>query len=508
MSNPMERLLELSREIGHLGDIISLLNWDQETGGMPPDGAEARASQIALMQGRLHERLVSKELGDLVQQLWDKRATLSPENAANVREIRRSYLQETRLPAELVTEMAHTQALAHHAWIDARKKSDFAAFAPWLEKIFGLKKRQAEALGYPDGEPYNALLDLFESGVKVSQLNPLFEKLRSEQVPIVKAIQTAPRRPNESLLTRRVPADKQRAFAYQVALDMGFEEKGGVLAISAHPFCSGMGAGDVRITTRYNEVEPLSSFTGVMHETGHALYEQGVDRAQAGTPMGRTVSLGIHESQSRSWENMVGRSLPFWKHYFPKLQKAWAPVYDDVKLEDFHFAVNLVKPSMIRVEADEVTYNLHILVRYEIERDLFAGKLTVNDLPKAWNAKMQQYLGITPKNDAEGVLQDVHWSAGLIGYFPTYTLGNLYGAQLFDAARKAIPDLDERLARGDLRTLREWQREHIHKLGCLHEPADLVKAITGKAPDSGYYIGYLNDKFGPLYGIHGGVGAR
>ncbi len=505
--DPIERVLEISRELATLRDVNACLGWDQET-AMPPGGAEPRANGLAMIQGLHHERLVSKELGDLLEQLWAKKDSLSEENQANVRELRRHHLKAAKLPSDLVTELARTTSLAHHAWMDARKKSDFASFAPWLEKIFKLKRQEAEAIGY-EKDPYDALIDAFEPSMTVAQLNPMFEQLRADLVPIVSAIAKADRRPDESLLSRRVPVDRQREFSFQVAQDMGFDTRNGILAVSVHPFCSTLGGpSDVRMTTRYQEDEPLSSFTGVMHETGHALYEQGLLVKNAGTPMGNSASLGIHESQSRSWENMVGRGMPFWKHYYPKLKKAWAPVYDDAKLDDFFFAVNLVKPTFIRVEADEVTYNLHIMVRYEIERDLFAGKLSVNDLPKVWNAKMQQYLGITPANDAEGVLQDVHWSAGLIGYFATYTLGNLYGAQLYDAARRAIPDLDERIERGDLKTLREWQRTNIHQHGSRWEPAELVKHVTGKTPDSALYIKYLNEKFGPLYGIHGTMAAR
>lgn len=502
----VDRLKALYTEITHISHIHAVLSYDQET-VMPPDGAADRAEQISFISGLAHEKAVAPELLGLAEELWAARATLRPEDAANVRETRRMCLRAKKLPAELVTEMARTTSLAHHAWIAARKRADFPAFAPWLEKIVGLKRQEAEAIGY-EKDPYDALLDGFEPDCKVAQLDPLFSRLREELVPLVTAVKSAPRQPRTELLGRRVGVDRQREFSLRVAYECGFVKDGGRLDISAHPFCSTLGTGDTRITTRYREDEPMSSFFGVLHETGHALYEQGLDPKHAGTPMGNSISLGIHESQSRTWENMVGRSHAFWKHYYSELQKAFAPTYDDVSRDDFYFAVNNVRPSLIRVEADEVTYNLHILIRYEMERDLFAGKLTVNDLPKTWNTKMQQYLGVTPPDDAEGVLQDVHWGSGLIGYFPTYTLGNLYGAQLFDAARRAIPDLDARIEKGDLKTLREWQREHIHRLGMLYSPPDLVKHATGSAPDTAFYMRYLNEKFGPLYGIHGGVGAR
>ncbi|MBI5837905.1 MAG: carboxypeptidase M32 [Candidatus Eisenbacteria bacterium] len=500
MSNAsVERLEAKSREITWLAHILAVLGYDQET-MMPSKGAPERGEQMAVISGLLHDRVVDPGLGKLVEELWAKRDSLSPEAQANVRELRRSHLRSRKVPKELVEEIARTQPLAHEAWIKARKASDFASFAPWLEKMFDLKRREADAIGF-EADRYDALLDQYEPGMTVARLNPLFEQLRKDLVPIVHAIAAAPRRPDESLLTRRVPQEQQVALCLGLARSMGFDTEGGRMDVSTHPFCSTLGSGDVRITNRYNEGEPLASFFGVMHETGHALYEQGIDPANHGLPMGEAVSLGIHESQSRTWENMVGRGRPFWKHFYPTLQKAWSPAYDGVDPEAFYFAVNTVRPSMIRVEADEVTYNLHILVRYEIERDLFAGRLAVKDLPSAWNGRMKEYLGIKPKNDAEGVLQDIHWSSGLIGYFPTYTLGNLYGAQIFDAVRRQIPDLDARIGRGDLETLREWLREKVHRHGMRWLPADLVREVTGQEPDASYYMRYLREKFGPLYGI-------
>jgi carboxypeptidase Taq len=497
--DPMKRLMDLSRDITRLNHIQAVLGYDQEV-LMPPKAAAARGDQMAMISGLVHERIVAPELGRLTNQLWARRDRLSPADAANVRELRRTHLREKKVPRELVETLARTSSMAHQAWVKARKESDFRSFAPWLEKMFALKRRQADAIGYRV-DRYDALLDQFEPGMTVRSLNPMFEQLRRDLVPMVRAIANAPKRPDTRLLTRFVPVDQQRALCLSVSKDMGFDTQGGRMDVTAHPFCSTLGAGDVRITNRYNQREPLASFFGVMHETGHALYEQGIEQKNVGTPMGEAVSLGVHESQSRTWENMIGRGRPFWKHYYRKLQKTWAPAYDGVDPEKFHFAVNTVRPSMIRVEADEVTYNLHILLRYEIERDMFAGKLKVKDLPRVWNQRMRQYLGIAPKNDAEGVLQDIHWSAGLIGYFPTYTLGNLYGAQIFDAARRAIPDLDARVARGDLATLREWLRVKVHRHGMRWLPADLIRQVTGKAPDASHYMRYLREKFGPLYGL-------
>lgn len=493
------RFVALSKEIKTLSSIGSLLYWDQET-MMPQKGAEFRAQQIGAISALSHDRFVSDEMGRLLDELAGPAASgaLGPEAAANVRETRRLFDREKKLPTELVKEIAETQSLAQEAWVRARKADSFAEFAPWLEKNIALQKKVAELVGY-EKEPYDALLDVYEPGARAAEIAPLFAALRAEIVPLVQAIQRSGRRP--PALEGRFPREKQREFSLAVARDMGFDFEAGRLDISAHPFCSGFHPGDVRMTTRYDESDFRGALFGVMHEAGHALYEQGLDPRHTGTPMGEAASTGIHESQSRLWENLVGRSRPFWRHYYPKLQATFPDALGSLPFDDFYFAVNEVEPSLIRVEADEVTYNLHILLRFEIEQGLFAGRLSVSELPSLWKDKMEEYLGLRPPNDADGVLQDVHWSAGLFGYFPTYTLGNLFAAQFFAQAKKEIGDLDAKIGCGELAPLREWLREKIHRRGMLYRPQELCEAVTGKKLEPANFTGYLKTKFGELYGV-------
>jgi carboxypeptidase Taq len=507
------------KEIRLLSSANALLSWDHEV-NMPKKGGEWRAEQMALLAGLIHDRMVSDEMGEMLEHLSGpaKSGGLAPERATNVREVARSFEREKKLPAELVKETARTQTLAQEAWVEARKASDFAHFAPMLDKMVDLKKQAAAYLGWDKqkGEIYDALLEDFEPGTLTRELTPVFDGLRSETVALVKAIQATGSRPDLDLSPERglargggqpqqparvFPTDKQKEFAQAVARDMGFDFEAGRLDISAHPFCSGMSVKDVRLTTRYNEKDATMALFGVIHETGHGLYEQGYDPAHAGTPMAEAVSSGIHESQSRLWENQVARSRPFWKHYYPKLQATFGESLGDVAFDRFYFAINEVTPSFIRVEADEVTYNLHILLRFELERELLAGRVSVSDLPGLWNKKMQEYLGIAPPNDAKGVLQDIHWSLGLFGYFPTYTLGNLYAAQFFAKAKEDIADLEGNISRGELTPLREWLRDKIHRHGMRYRATELCRVVTGKALDSSFFTRYVKAKFGEIYGV-------
>jgi carboxypeptidase Taq len=344
------------------------------------------------------------------------------------------------------------------------------------------------------------LLDEYEPGATSAGLTRMFSSLAQELAPLVKKIVASPRKPRAELLQRSFPREKQEEFGRLVARDMGFDFDAGRLDVSAHPFCSGFAPSDVRITTRYKEDELTESLFGIMHEAGHGLYEQGLDATKFGTPLAEACSTGVHESQSRLWENLVGRSRPFWRHYYPKLRALFPAELADASEQDFLFAINLVTPSLIRTESDEVTYNLHIIVRFEIERDLLSGKLPVAELPRAWNAKYEELLGITPPKDSEGCLQDVHWSIGLFGYFPTYTLGNLYAAQLFTKARAEL-GLDARLERGELGPLRSWLREKVHRKGMFLRPNDLITEVTGKPPSQEDFVSYLKKKYGELYGI-------
>jgi carboxypeptidase Taq len=486
------------REINTFRAVESLLDWDQET-FVPRRAAAHRAGQLALIAGFAHERLTSDELGNLLGALERDAQGGDPVRATNVRELRRQFDRAVKIPTKLVQEIAMASSLAKEAWAKARKASKFADFAPHLQKLLELRRQVADHVGWKS-EPYDALMDEFEPGAKAADVQAVFDQVKAEVVPLVAAIKTAPQQPRREVLTRHCPQAQQAAFNRRLAEAMGFDFEAGRIDISTHPFCSGQTPTDVRMTTRYDEKYAPMSLFGTMHETGHGLYEQGLPVEHTGTPMANAVSLGIHESQSRLWENQIGRSRPFWEHFFPLLQREF-PAMADVTLDDWHFAINTVAPSFIRVEADEVTYNLHIMLRFEIEREMIGGKLAVKDVPARWNALMQQYFGLTPPNDAEGCLQDIHWSMGAFGYFPTYALGNLYAAQFCETARKALPDLDGQLRRGDMRPLLGWLRTNIHQHGMRYRAAELVQVVTGRPLSHQPFVDYLKGKFRPLYGL-------
>jgi carboxypeptidase Taq len=497
-SDTYAAFLKLVRELNTARTIEALLDWDQEA-IMPRRGAEDRANQAAFIAGIAHERLTSNELGRLLEKLESAGDSGDPAAAANVREVRREFNRAVKLPTALVQDIARAVALAKETWAAARKQSAFSKFAPHLEKLLDLKRDVADRVGW-NTEPYDALMDEFEPGAKAADVQAVFDKVRAELVPLVQAIASAPRKPDLTVLERHCPTGAQAAFNRTIAQALGFDFDAGRIDTTTHPFCSGLSPLDVRLTTRYDEKYMPMSLFGIMHETGHGLYEQGFDPANTGTPMAQAVSLGIHESQSRMWENQVGRSRPFWNHFFPQLQAAF-PSMKDVSLDAWAFGVNNVRPSLIRVEADEVTYGLHIMLRFDLERRMIRGELAVKDIPAAWNDGMKSLLGITPPNDAQGCLQDIHWSLATFGYFPTYALGNLYAAQFFDKARQELGDLDATIARGELQPLREWLREKIHRHGKRYRAAELVKVVTGRDLSHQPFVDYLKGKFRPLYGL-------
>ncbi len=497
MSDKYAAFLPQIQELADIGHAQALMGWDQET-YMPPKGTAMRARAQGTLAGLHHEKLTADELVALVGDL--KEAELEGDAAVNLREVVRNQERALKIPKELVVEMSKTESLAHEAWIEARQKSDFALFQPWLEKVLGLKRQIAECVGY-EGSIYNALLDEYEPHARAEEIGPLFRDLRAALVPLVEGIAATGKRPAEGVLDREFAIDAQEKFGRSIIAAMGFDMEAGRLDIAVHPFCSGTSRDDVRLTTRYAADWLPGSLFGSIHEAGHGLYEQGLPADAVGVPAGGSISLGIHESQSRMWENMVGRSRPFWSHYFPLLQEAFPGVIDDIDMETFYRAINQVAPSFIRVEADEVTYNLHILLRFELEMELIEGRLSVADLPEAWNGRMQEYLGIAPKDDAEGVLQDVHWSFGLMGYFPTYALGNLYAAQLFRQAQKDLPDLSEQIGQGQLLGLKKWLNQKVHERGSRVTAAELVEEVTGEPLKAEYFSEYLRSKFGELYGL-------
>ena len=492
------KLIERVRDVGRLGSVEQLRDWDQET-YMPQKGVSARAEQAALIAAIAHERLVSDE----TRALLDDASAPSDDYVAqtNLRETRRAFKRSVMIPTELVREIAKTSSLAKDAWSQARKASDMAGFAPFLEKLVTLKKQLAEHVGY-EGEPYNALMDEFEPGANANDMAVLFATLRDATVELLERIENCTSNPDTSILKRFYPEAGQRKLSQRMAEALNFDFSAGRADVSVHPFCTTIGGGgDVRITTRYLERFLPAALFGTLHETGHALYEQGLLAEHIFTPMGEAVSLGIHESQSRMWENLVGRSREFWSFHWDELKKTFPDSLGDVSIEQYYRAINAVEPSMIRVEADEVTYNLHIILRFEIERALFDGSLAVSDVPAAWNEKMHKALGIKPATVAEGCLQDIHWSMGAFGYFPTYALGNLYASQFFDQAKLDIPDLPARIAANDHRPLLDWLRDRIHRHGQRYRAAELVERVTGKPLSIDAFIGHVTTKCTEVYGL-------
>lgn len=494
-----DQLYQCMREVALLGSCAGVLGWDERT-YMPRAGSAHRGDQLALLAGMMHDRVTDARVGELLAEVEQSKLDPLSAEGVNVREWRRSYDRATRLPKALVEEIARVTTVGQQVWGDAREKNDYAAFKPTLAEIVRLKKEEAAALS--DGQGYyDTLLDEYEPGETSRNLKEVFKALREDLIPLVEAIGSATRKPDSSIMHRDYPEDRQASFGEMAAAAVGFDFNAGRLDVTTHPFCSGMGPGDTRITTRYDRNEFNQSFFGILHETGHGLYDQGLDTAHWGTPMGEAVSLGIHESQSRMWENFVGRSASFWHHFYPKLQEVFPETLSDVTEDAFVFAVNDVRPSTIRVEADEVTYNLHILLRFEMEMALMEDDLPVDDVPGLWNEKFEHFFGFAITDDRDGCLQDIHWSGGGIGYFPTYTLGNLYAAQFYDQAKIEVGDLDAQFSAGEFEPLRSWLTEKIYRQGMRYLPADLVREVTGEPLSHRPLVDHLTRKFSDLYGL-------
>lgn len=494
-----DSLCQHIRQIGLLRSVEELLGWDERT-LMPAAGAEHRAEQMTLLSGIIHDRWLDPQLAEWLSELRESPLAADPvsDTGATIRDILRQHKRRTSLPKTLVEELTRTAVLGQNAWQQARANNDFPAFQPWLEKLVGLKQQEADAVGH-DACRYDALLDEYEPGQRTTETSRVLAGLRDELVPLIQSIQESSRKPDTSVLAREFPVDAQEAFGRLAASQIGFDFARGRLDVTTHPFCCSPGPSDVRITTRYNPRFFNEAFFGILHETGHGIYEQGLRTDQHGLPLGEAASLGLHESQSRLWENLVGRSRAFWEYAYPEAQKQFPLALGDVSLNTFYFAVNAVRPSLIRVEADEATYNLHILIRFELERALIDGQLPVAELPAAWNAKYRDYLGIQPSTDAEGVLQDIHWSGGAIGYFPTYSLGNVFAAQLFETADRDLGGLDALFRRGNFVPLREWLGEHVHQHGRRYRAAELVRQLSGAELSHKPLIAALKAKLEPLY---------
>jgi carboxypeptidase Taq len=493
----------------NLGSAGALLHWDQATGSLPPKAVEASSRQSATLATISHEKLVSPEMGQLLAKLQDPAVIrkLSKLDKALVREWGDAHEDAVKLPASLVEERSVLHAKSYTLWEKAKQNSRYPDYKDTLRQVVEKEIEATRLYGETDGSLYNTLLDSYEQSTTMAKLDPLFADLRRELLPLVQQIQQAPKE-NFAFLDKRVDAQKVEAFCKNVLKDMGFDFRRGRMAKSAHPFMTGIDSPtDVRVTVwgtskRPTMREALETLFAAMHEGGHALFELGASNKLARTNLAGS-SLGIHESQSRLWENQVGRGRPFWEHYYPKLQALFPKQLGKVSLDEFYRGINQVKASPIRVEADEVTYNLHIMVRYEIEKALIEnnGNLPalMEKLPEMWNQKMQEYLGITPANDREGVLQDVHWTDGGFGYFPTYTIGTLFSAQLYDKAKEEIPDLEAQFAKGNMKPLRKWLQQQIHKDGAIYQPEEIIQRSTGKPLDAKHFVNYLWDKYSNIY---------
>lgn len=496
-------LVRRSKELGVLNSCAAVLGWDQHT-YMPAKGAGLRGEQMAFLAALAHQKFTDPKVGELLAAVEGSELVRDPvsDAAANVRELRRAYDRATKIPQSLVEELARVTTAAQQAWEHAKKNDDFATFRPHLEKIVELKRHEADAVGFKE-HPYDALIEEYEPGTAVAELRELFAGLTRELVPLIRKIADSPKKPDRTVLQREYPVERQKLFAEAAAVAFGFDFAAGRLDTTAHPFCSGFGPGDCRITTRYNPRFFSESFFGVLHETGHALYEQNLPAEYFGTPLGAACSFGIHESQSRLWENQVGRGRPFWDHFFPRLTQTFPGVLDGVTPEAWHLAINDVQPSLIRVEADEATYNLHIALRFELELALLSGDLAVADLPGAWNERFAALLGLAVPDDARGCLQDIHWSFGGIGYFPTYTLGNLYSAQFMAAAKRELgaETTEADFRRGQFAPLREWLTRNIHQHGQRYRAGELCRRATGSPLSPEPFLAYLNEKYGRLYGV-------
>jgi carboxypeptidase Taq len=500
MHPKFNELLSRVHEIHDLRTAASILSWDQET-QMPRGGAPARANQLATLNRLSHQKLTDEAMGQLLDELKPITEPMPYDSfeASLVRIVWDEFERMVKVPTELVVELTRTTTAAHEVWREAREKSAFELFRPVLEKLVGLIRRYAECFT-PYERIYDPLLDRAERGLTTNDLLKLFETLKKEIVPLVKAIAGKSDAVDDSVLWQAYDEQKQWDFGLEVARAFGYDMERGRQDRSTHPFTTGFSMGDVRITTRVNPNFLSEGLFATLHETGHGLYMQGHDWSLERTPLAYGISGGYHESQSRMWENLVGRSREFWQHWFPRLRAYFPAQLAHCDVEQFYRAVNRVMPSLIRVEADEVTYNLHIMLRCELEIDMLEGRLPIKDLPQTWNAKVQKYLGITPPNDREGCLQDIHWSSGF-GSFPSYLLGNLYGAQLFERALQDMPDLRQQFARGEYLPLLEWYRTNLHVHGRKFKPKEMTQRLTGKLLSVEPWARYVKGKFGEIYGV-------
>lgn len=490
---------ELDQKIAHLNSVLALAGWDQKVMA-PKKGRSLFANAIGTLSTEVFKLTVSKEMGELLETLKSEEVynQLDEVTKACVRERNNFYEQSKSIPAELYNEYMVLTSNANDAWEEARETNNFEVYLPYLERIVEIKKQFTEYYGY-EGHPYNALLNEFEPGLTVEELDPLFAELRKSSIDLLHRINASSSKPSGEVFEKLYDVEKQKEFNRFLLPKIGFDMNGGRLDETVHPFAQSVNTGDVRITTRYLENNVRSAIFGTIHEAGHGIYEQNINPELEGTTICSGASFGIHESQSRFLENMVGRSEEFWKYFYQDLQNTYPEQLSNVTLEEFYRAINIVEPSFIRVEADELTYNLHIMLRYEIEKGLIGGEIQVKDLPKVWNEKMEEYLGIVPPTDTLGVLQDVHWSFGGLGYFPSYSLGNLYAAQILNTITKEIPTFFEHIEKGEFDVIQSWLKEKIHQYGVIYTPDELIQKVTGESLNASYLVDYLENKYSKVY---------
>ncbi|MFH1447010.1 MAG: carboxypeptidase M32 [Chloroflexota bacterium] len=500
MKEKLNKLNALFAEIIDLTHIQALLGWDQLV-LMPPGGTEDRGNQAALIGGMIHERMTSDEVGKLITDLETEIGDLSADidEARTVKRIKRLYEQQTKIPKELLIEFIKVTTAANNIWVKAKQDNDFASFQPSLEKIIELRREIAN-LFKPYDHIYDPLLDQFEPGMKTADVKKIFDELRPKQVELLEAISKS-KQVDNSFLKQNYDQALQEKFGKHVITRFGYDWERGRLDIAPHPFTTEFSLGDVRITTRYLDDDGASALFSTMHEAGHGMYEQGLDKKYNRTALAGGTSLAIHESQSRLWEYLVGRSKEFWTFFYPTFQMLFPQYLGDINLDKFYKGINQVEPSPIRVEADEATYNLHIMLRLEIEIGLIEQSMDTKDLPQIWNSKMKEYLGFAPQNDSQGVLQDVHWSSGLVGYFSTYALGNLVSVQLWDKMLEENPNLPDEMMKGEFGTIHNWMREKVHQYGSKYDPQELVQKITGSKITPEPYLKYLNKKYSDIYNL-------
>jgi carboxypeptidase Taq len=501
MTGPIEQLRERTAELSDLGHAAQLLEWDQQT-MMPAEGSAARAEGRATLERLSHEMFVSEQTGELLDRAREALDGAEPDSdeARLVAVTTRRRDKAIRVPTELTAEIARAGSLGQDAWVKARASSNFHEFAPYLEHNFELARRYVDCFeGYESA--YDVLLDDYEPGMKSTEVARLFDELKHELVPMIATLAENAGRVDATVLEGAFPIDRQRRLVAEVVERMGYDAASWRMDDAVHPFATSFGNRDVRITTRWDEANLVPALYAAMHECGHGLYEAGIADSLQRTPLGQVESLSMHESQSRLWENMVGRGRPFCGVLAPRIADVFSDAVPNLDPDAFYRAVNRVSPSFIRVEADEATYGLHVILRFELEQQLIDGKLPIADLPEAWNARFKDYFGLEVTDDALGVLQDVHWSFGAIGYFPTYSLGNLIAGQLWERAHRDIPELDERLAAGQLGELREWLREHVHRYGSKFSTTELLQRVVGGPIEVGPFVSYLRRKLSDVYDV-------